>query len=92
MTAVEIVNRHRASLQRLRQWRKDPRIPRSLAAELLDVSHPVFLTKLRAGLVIPEHDEGRELIRLSELERYCQSTISKRLKAGKQRKPVVPLQ
>ncbi|HEY1663073.1 MAG TPA: hypothetical protein VGI03_11700 [Verrucomicrobiae bacterium] len=82
------MNRHQAVLAKIREWKKDPKLPRALAAQLLGVSRPVFYSKLLAGLVQREHLDGQEYIRLSALENYCRGTISRRLSANKLRKPV----
>jgi hypothetical protein len=89
MTSAEILNRHREVLERLRRWRKNPTLTRSLACRLSGVSRQRFSELLRVGLVARQFLDGEELISLASLETYYSTTVSKRLKEGKLRKPVL---
>ena len=89
MTAAEILNRHQEVLERLRRWRKNPMLPRALACRLSGVSRKRFYELLHDGLVAREFQDGEELIPLASLETYYSTRVSKRLKEGKLRKPVL---
>lgn len=87
MTAAEILNRRQETLVRLREWRKNPKIPKSFAYRLCRVSRQRLDALLLSGRVSVEVEDFEEMIPIDSLLRYFAgfSKANKSRQAGKLR-------
>jgi hypothetical protein len=85
MSQTETLNRRQETLQRLRRWRKNPMVPKSLAYRLCRVSRQRLDALLLSGRVSLQIVDFEEMISVDSLVQYFSTNVRgrKRIKAGR---------